>query len=69
MNDFNFFLTYRTFKMNGDILSPGQVINILENKELTIDQLDRIQSLYNKNYNSAFDYLKSLYQLSEIKIE
>jgi len=55
--------------MNGDILSPGQVINILENKELTIDQLDRIQSLYNKNYNSAFDYLKSLYQLSEIKIE
>lgn len=69
MDDFNFFLTYRTFKSNGDILSPSQVINLLENKELSFVQLETIQSLYNNNYNSAFDYLKSLYKLKIIKIE
>ena len=69
MDDFNFFLTYRTFKSNGDILSPSQVINLLENKELSFVQLETIQSLYNNNYNFAFDYLKSLYKLKKIKIE
>ena len=69
MDDFNFFLTYRTFKSNGDILSPSQVINLLENKELSFVQIEIIQSLYNNNYNSAFDYLKSLYKLRKIKIE
>tara|TARA_B110000208_G_C11796328_1_gene439757 strand:- start:1690 stop:1899 length:210 start_codon:yes stop_codon:yes gene_type:complete len=69
MDDFNFFLTYRTFKSNGDILSPEQVSNLLEDKNLSVIQLNQVEQLYNKNYTSVFNYLKSLTQLSEIKIE
>ena len=69
MDDLTFFITYRTLKVDGYILSPPQVVNLLEDKNLSINQLNQIEQLYNKTYTTTFDYLKSINKLNEIKIE
>tara|TARA_B110000967_G_C18697666_1_gene466186 strand:- start:523 stop:732 length:210 start_codon:yes stop_codon:yes gene_type:complete len=69
MDELTFYMTYRTLKTDGYILSPEQVSNLLEDKNLSVTQLNQVEQLYNKNYTSVFNYLKSLTQLSEIKIE
>ena len=69
MDILTFHLTYNTFKKYGNILSPTQVINLLENKNLSYEQLCKIEELYNKNYSFSFDYLKSMQSMRKIKID
>ena len=69
MDILTFHLTYNTFKKHGNILSPTQVINLLENKNLSYEQLCKIEELYNKNYSFSFNYLKSMQSMRKIKID
>ena len=69
MDNLTFYMTYHSIRKDGYILSPQQLINLLEDKDLTTNQLNQIEQLYNKNYTSCFDYLKSLNKLKEIKID